>query len=58
MKSSDPNFEELLPLLLKHQVKFILIGGGAAMAHGSARATYDVDVEKLEADRTTVPRMT
>jgi len=57
MKSSDPNFEEFLPLLLKHQVKFILIGGGAAMAHGSARATYDVDVEKLEADRITVPRM-
>ena len=47
MKSGDPNFEEFLPLLLKHQVKFILIGGGAAMAHGSARATYDVDVEKL-----------
>jgi len=44
MKSGDPNFEEFLPLLLRHQVKFILIGGGAAMAHGSARATYDVDV--------------
>ena len=29
MKSGDPNFEEFLPLLLKHQVKFILIGGGA-----------------------------
>ena len=44
MKSNNPNFEEFLPLLLKHKVKFILIGGGAAMAHGSARATYDVDV--------------
>ena len=46
MKSGDPNFEEFLPLLLRHQVKFILIGGGAAMAHGSARATYDADVEE------------
>ena len=39
MKSSDPNFEAFLPLLLKRQEKFILIGGGAAMAHGAARAT-------------------
>jgi predicted nucleotidyltransferase len=39
-----PNFRGLLPLLLEHQVRFILIGGGAAMAHGSARLTHDVDV--------------
>jgi predicted nucleotidyltransferase len=39
-----PNFRGLLPLLLAHQVRFILIGGGAAMAHGSARLTQDVDV--------------
>jgi predicted nucleotidyltransferase len=39
-----PNFRDLLPLLLRHQVRFILIGGGAAMAHGSARLTHDVDV--------------
>jgi predicted nucleotidyltransferase len=44
MKPENPNFKEILPLLLKHRVKFILIGGGAALAHGSARATYDVDV--------------
>src|SRR5687767_3257780 len=40
----EPNFRELLPLLLRHQVRFILIGGGAALAHGAARITYDVDV--------------
>jgi predicted nucleotidyltransferase len=39
-----PNFRELLPLLVEHQVRFIVIGGGAAIAHGSARLTYDVDV--------------
>ena len=39
-----PNFREILPLLVRHNVRFIVIGGGAALAHGSARATYDVDV--------------
>jgi predicted nucleotidyltransferase len=38
------NFEEMLPLLVRQQVRFIVIGGGAAVAHGLARATYDVDV--------------
>jgi predicted nucleotidyltransferase len=39
-----PNFHEILPLLAHHQVRFIVIGGGAAIAYGLARATYDVDV--------------
>jgi predicted nucleotidyltransferase len=39
-----PNFQGLLPLLVRNSVRFIVIGGGAAIAHGSARATYDVDV--------------
>jgi predicted nucleotidyltransferase len=39
-----PNFRALLPLLVSHHVRFIVIGGGAAIAHGAARATYDVDV--------------
>jgi predicted nucleotidyltransferase len=39
-----PNFRDLLPLLVRHHVRFIVIGGGAAIAHGSARVTYDVDV--------------
>src|SRR5262245_16862839 len=39
-----PNFREILPLLLQHGVRFILIGGGAALAHGAARITYDVDL--------------
>lgn len=38
------NFHDLLPVLVQNQVRFILIGGGAAIAHGLARATYDVDV--------------
>ena len=43
-KIVGPNFRETLPLLLRHGVRFILIGGGAATVHGSARITYDVDV--------------
>jgi len=39
-----PNFREILPLLIRHKVRFIVIGGGAAIAHGLARTTYDVDV--------------
>lgn len=39
-----PNFREILPLLIQHNVRFIVIGGGAAIAHGLARSTYDVDV--------------
>ena len=39
-----PNFRDILPLLIRNHVRFIVIGGGAAIAHGSARATYDVDV--------------
>ena len=38
------NFAEILPLLAGHGVECILIGGGAGIAHGLARSTYDVDV--------------
>jgi predicted nucleotidyltransferase len=37
-------FEKLLPILTEAGVEFILIGGVAGVVHGSARATYDVDV--------------
>ena len=40
----ESKFEEILPVLISHGVEFILIGGGAAIAHGSARLTHDVDV--------------
>lgn len=38
------NFEDFLPLLQRAGVEFIVIGGGAGIAHGLARLTYDVDV--------------
>jgi predicted nucleotidyltransferase len=37
-------FEKLLPALVNGGLEFILIGGLAGIVHGSARATYDVDL--------------
>lgn len=37
-------FEDLLRVLLTSRIEFILVGGLAATVHGSARATYDVDI--------------
>ena len=38
------NFKEILPRFQKAGVNFILIGGGAGIAHGQARMTQDVDL--------------
>lgn len=40
----SPRFQELLPLLAESELRFIIIGGVAASAHGAARATYDIDI--------------
>jgi hypothetical protein len=40
----EARFADLLPLLSSHDIRFIVVGGGAAIAHGLARLTYDVDV--------------
>jgi predicted nucleotidyltransferase len=37
-------YQKLIPTLVKGNVKFIIIGGVAAVVHGSARATFDLDV--------------
>ncbi len=38
------NFEALLAALGRNKVDFIVVGGAAAIAHGSARLTQDLDV--------------
>ena len=38
------DFQGILQTLTKHEVKFVLIGGIAAIIHGSARLTFDVDL--------------
>ena len=41
---SPANLKQIIPLLHNGGIEFIVIGGGAALAHGLARATFDVDV--------------
>jgi hypothetical protein len=38
------DFASLLALLGNHHVEFIVVGGAAAIAHGSARLTQDLDI--------------
>ena len=40
----SPNLEKLLPTVVGAGVEFIIVGGVAGILHGSARATYDVDL--------------
>lgn len=44
MNAPVTRFRDLLSVLASAEVRFILIGGLAAMARGTARATLDVDV--------------
>ena len=39
-----PNFSAILPLLTQNDIRFIVIGGGAASRMGQRRLTYDVNV--------------
>jgi hypothetical protein len=38
------DYTSLLPLLVKSEIDFIIVGGAAATAHGSARLTLDLDI--------------
>jgi predicted nucleotidyltransferase len=51
------DFAQLIPLLVKGGVRFILVGGAAATAHGSARLTQDLDIV-YERTRENVARLT
>lgn len=44
MKDTRFQPERLIHLLVKHQVRFVVVGGVAATLHGSAMITGDVDV--------------
>ena len=44
MSSTITSFDKVLRLLTENKIEFILIGGLAAIYHGSARLTQDVDV--------------
>ena len=44
MNKTATDFKGLLRGLLEGRVEFILVGGVACNVHGSARATFDIDV--------------
>ena len=50
------DFPALLSILVSNDVKFILVGGMAATAHGSARLTQDLDVV-YQRDRGNIERL-
>lgn len=50
MTSKPTDFGGLLERLLAARVEFILVGGVATIVHGSARATFDVDIVYRRSD--------
>lgn len=44
MQQPEPDFGRLLRALAHHNVRFVLIGGLAMVAHGSAHVTRDIDL--------------
>lgn len=39
----NPSFREILRILSKHEVEYIVVGGVAAVIHGVPMATFDLD---------------
>lgn len=50
MSAGEFDPRPILDALVAHEVDFVLIGGLAAIAHGSARATFDLDVAYARSD--------
>jgi hypothetical protein len=40
-------FQRIVDALHRHEVRFLLVGGMAVVAHGYGRMTYDVDLQTL-----------
>lgn len=38
------DYGRILPILAQNKVQYVVVGGVAGVAHGAARATYDLDV--------------
>jgi hypothetical protein len=44
VQSSSPRFLEILKVLTRHRVDFIVVGGVSAVLHGAPVTTFDLDV--------------
>lgn len=56
MNEQETKFDQILSLLHKAGIKFIVIGGVAAIGQGNTRATFDVDVV-YSRDRENIKRL-
>ena len=41
---TSPDFEDMLRLLVKHRVRYLVVGGLAVVFHGKPRYTKDMDI--------------
>jgi hypothetical protein len=44
VESMSADLEQIVPVLVRAKIDFVLIGGKAAILHGSARVTFDTDI--------------
>lgn len=44
MQNSNPRFLEILKVLTRHRVDFVIVGGVSAVLHGAPVTTFDLDV--------------
>lgn len=44
MQNSNPRFLEILRVLTRHRVDFVIVGGVSAVLHGAPVTTFDLDV--------------
>jgi hypothetical protein len=44
VQSSNPRFLEILKVLTRHRVDFIVVGGVSAVLHGAPVTTFDLDI--------------
>jgi hypothetical protein len=56
VQSSRPSFLEILRVLARHDVDFIIVGGVSATLHGLPMATYDLDIVHAR-DRANLKRL-
>jgi hypothetical protein len=56
VQSSSPKFLEILKVLTRHRVEFIIVGGVSAVLHGAPVTTFDLDVVHAR-DRENVLRL-
>lgn len=44
MTNSPPDFEVIINIMLKHKVKYIIVGGVSAVLQGAPMTTFDMDI--------------